>query len=114
MQTRSTGGEPAVVWRDGAQITRAVPIGLIENHDDLLVLPARGSEALEELLACLGVSVRRNEGEAVGFDRREDVGGREAPIAQPWRVLAAPPDVHVLPSRYGRWPQWRCGAITAA
>ena len=51
MQTRSTGGEPAVVWRDGAQITRAVPIGLIENHDDLLVLPARGSEPLGSIAA---------------------------------------------------------------
>jgi len=78
-----------------------VPTGLIENHDDMLVLPDRGSEAVEELLHCLGVGVRHNEGEAVvsaGFDRREDVGERKALVAQPWRALTAPPPDVARPS----------------
>jgi len=91
-------------WGDGvrhAQTTCAVPTGLIENHDDMLVLPDRGSEAVEELLHCLGVGVRHNEGEAVvsaGFDRREDVGERKALVAQPWRALTAPPPDVARPS----------------
>ena len=56
----------------------------------------RCGELIEELLHRLGVGVRQHEREGIvgaGLDDCEDVGKREALIAQAWRALAAlPPD----------------------
>src|SRR5215468_2502773 len=58
---------------------------------------AHGGEVVEELLHCLAVGVRHDQGEAVvgaWLDRREDVGEGEALVAQPrWALPATPPDV---------------------
>jgi hypothetical protein len=55
---------------------------------------APGGKAVEEFLHRLRVGVRHDEGEAVvgaGLNGREDVGKREALVAQARRALAAPP-----------------------
>lgn len=73
---------------------RAVPAGLIEHHRNVLVITDRRGEAIEELLHRLRIHVWHDERKAVvgaGLDGREDVGEREALVAQPRRALAAPP-----------------------
>ena len=73
---------------------RTVPAGLIEHHRDVLVVADRRSEAVEEHLHRLGIHVRHDEREGVvgaGLDGCEDVGEREALVAEPRRALAAPP-----------------------
>jgi hypothetical protein len=69
---------------------------LVEDQGDVLVLTDGCGELVEELLHRLGVGVRQNEGKGIvgaGLDGREDVGEREASIAQARRPLAAlPPD----------------------
>jgi hypothetical protein len=93
----------------GAQITCAPPTGLVENHVDVLVPPDRVCEALEQLLRCLGDGARHNEGEAVvsaGFDRRGDVGEREALVEQPGGRSPRRQQWHVLrfwPMRPSSW-----------
>ena len=78
------------------QCVRAVPSGLVEDQDDVLVLADRGGEPIEELLHRLGVGVRQHEREGIigaGLDDGEDVGEREALIAQARRALPSlPPD----------------------
>ena len=63
--------------------------------------PIVAAMRVEEVLHYLGVGVRHDEGEAVvsvRFHGREDVGEREALVAQPRRALAAsPPDVDRAP-----------------
>jgi hypothetical protein len=55
------------------------------------------SEAVEELLHRLGIDVRHDEREGVvgaGLDGGEDVGEREALVAQSrWALAALPPDM---------------------
>jgi hypothetical protein len=71
-----------------------VPTRLIEHHDGVLVLVERRREAIEEELHRLGVGVRQDERETVvraGLYGREDVGEREALVAQARRSLAPPP-----------------------
>jgi hypothetical protein len=74
---------------------------LVEDQGDVLVLADGCSELLEEPLHRLGVGVRQHEREGLvgaGLDGREDVGEREAPIAQARRPLAAlPPDATRAP-----------------
>ena len=74
----------------------AVPSGLVEDQGDVLVFADRRGELVEKLLHRLGVGVRQHEGEGIvgaGLDRREDVGEREALVAQARRPLPSlPPD----------------------
>jgi hypothetical protein len=77
-----------------AQRAGAVPAGLIEHHRDVLVIADGGSEAVEEHLHRLGIHVRQDEREGVvasRLDGCEDVGKREALVAEPRRTLASPP-----------------------
>ena len=75
----------------------AVPAGLIEHHRDMLVVGKRRGKSVEELLHRLRIHVWHDERKAVvgaGLDGREDVGEREALVAQPrWALAAPPPDV---------------------
>ena len=76
------------------QRTRTMPSGLVEDQDDVLVLADRCGELIEELLHRLGVGVRQHEREGVvgsWLDGCEDVGEREALVAEPRRTLASPP-----------------------
>ena len=79
-----------------AQRTRAVPAGLVEDQGDVLVVADRRGELIEELLHRLGIGVRQHEREGIvgaGLDGCEDVGEREALVAQARRALASlPPD----------------------
>jgi hypothetical protein len=63
----------------------------------VLVLADRCGELVEERLHCLGVCERQHQGEGIvgaGLDGGEDVGEREALVAQARRLLAAlSPDV---------------------
>ena len=71
-----------------------VPAGLIEHHRDVLVIADGRSEAVEEHLHRLGIHVRHDERKGVvgsWLDGCEDVGEREALIAEPRRTLASPP-----------------------
>jgi hypothetical protein len=73
---------------------RAVPSGLVEDQGDVLVLADRCGELVEEFLHRLGIGVRQHEGEGIigaGLDCREDVGEREALVAQAWRALPSLP-----------------------
>ena len=67
----------------------------------MLVLRDRLREAIEELLHCLGIHVWQDEREGVvgaGLDGCEDVGEREALVAQArWALAALPPDVGRAP-----------------
>ena len=76
---------------------RAMPAGLVEHQGDVLIFRDRLCEAIEELLHRLGVHVRHDQGKRIvgaGLDGREDVGEREALVAQARRALASlPPDV---------------------
>ena len=78
-----------------------MPTGLIEHHDDVLVLADGGGDAVEELLHRFGVGVRHDEGEAIvgaELEFGEDVGESEAFVAQPRRSLAPlPPDADRAP-----------------
>lgn len=77
-----------------AQGTGTVPAGLVEQHGDVLVIADGRSEAVEEHLHRLGIDVRHDEREgAIGsrLDGGEDVGEREALVAEPRRTLASPP-----------------------
>jgi hypothetical protein len=77
-----------------AQGTGAVPAGLIEHHRDVLVIADGRSEAVEEHLHRIGIDVRHDERKGVvgsRLDGCEDVGEREALIAEPRRTLASPP-----------------------
>ena len=60
----------------------------------MLVLCDRRREAIEEFLHRLGIDVWQDERESVvgaGLDGCEDVGEREALVAQAGRALTAPP-----------------------
>ena len=60
----------------------------------MLVIGDRAGEAIEELLHRLGIGIRHDESKGIvgaGLHGREDVGEREAPVAQARRALAAPP-----------------------
>ncbi len=77
-----------------AQGAGGVPAGLIEHHRDVLVIADGRSEAVEEHLHRLGIDVRQDERKGVVGSRLygcEDVGEREALIAEPRRTLASPP-----------------------
>ena len=78
-----------------------MPSGLVEDQDDMLVLADRCGEPIKEPLHRLSVGVRQHQREGVvgaGLDRREDVGKREALVAQAWRAVAAlPPDAAHAP-----------------
>ena len=77
-----------------AQRAGTVPAGLIEHHRDVLVVADGRSEAVEERLHRLGIHVRHDEREGfVGsrLDGCEDVGEREALIAESRRTLTSPP-----------------------
>ena len=77
-----------------AQRAGGVPAGLIEHHRDVLVIADGRSEAVEEHLHRLGIHVRHDERKGVvgaRLDGREDVGEREALVAEPRRTLASPP-----------------------
>jgi hypothetical protein len=77
-----------------AQRAGGVPAGLIEHHRDVLVIADGRSEAVEEHLHRLGIHERHDEREGVvgsRLDGREDVGEREALVAEPRRTLASPP-----------------------
>ena len=80
--------ERDVVWRDEG--TRAMPAGPIEHHDDVLIGGDGCREAIEKLLHRLRVHVRQNKREGVvcaGLDGCEDVGEREAFVAEARRPL---------------------------
>jgi hypothetical protein len=70
---------------------------LVEHQSDVLILPDRLGEAIEEFLHRLGIHVRQDQSERVissRLDGRKDIGKREALVAQARRALAAlPPDV---------------------
>jgi hypothetical protein len=77
-----------------AQRTGTVPAGLIEHHRDVLIIADGRGETVEEHLHRLGIHVRHDERKGVvgsWLDGCEDVGEREALIAQPRRTLASPP-----------------------
>ena len=63
----------------------------------MLVLRDRRREAIEEFLHRVGIDVWQDERESVvgaGLDGCEDVGEREALVAQArWTLAALPPDV---------------------
>ena len=75
---------------------RAVPAGLIEYHRHVLVLADRLGKMVEEHLHRFSIHVGQHESESVigaRFDAGEDVGEREAVVAQARRALSArPPD----------------------
>ena len=74
-----------------------MPAGPVEDDDRVLILANRCSEAVEELLHRLGVGIGQDEGKAVvgaGLDASEDIGEREALVAEArGSVAALPPDV---------------------
>ena len=78
-----------------------MPAGLVEHQGDVLGLHDRLREAIEELLHRLGIHVWQDEREGVvgaGLDGCEDVGKREALVAQARRALPAlPPNVTGAP-----------------
>ena len=80
---------------------RAVPAGLIEHHDHVLVGGDCRREAIEELLHGLGIHVRHDQGKRVvgaGLDGREDVGECEALVGEARRAVPPlPPDVGGAP-----------------
>ena len=84
-----------------AQRAGTVPAGLIEHHRDVLVIADGRSEAVEEHLHRLGIHIRHDEREGVvgaGLHGREDVGEREALVAEPgWALASPPPDVARAP-----------------
>jgi hypothetical protein len=102
-QTRSTGLSSGEYTDSGTgvMVSGAVrspaPCQRPDRESRRHARPARSfKRSTRETLPCLGVGARHNEGEAVvstGFDRREDVGEREALVAQPRRALTAPADV---------------------
>ena len=79
----------------------AVPAGLIEHHRDMLVVGKRRGKSVEELLHRLRIHVWHDERKAVvgaGLDGREDVGEREALVAETrWALTTFPPDVAGAP-----------------
>ena len=84
-----------------AQRAGGVPAGSIEHHRDVLVIADGRGKAFEEHLHRLGIHVRHDEREGVvgsWLHGREDVGEREALVAQSRRTLASPaPDVARAP-----------------
>ena len=73
-----------------------MPAGLIEHHRHVFVLGDGFGEVVEEYLHRFGVHIWQHERESVVGARlhaREDVGEREAVVAQARRALSArPPD----------------------
>ena len=63
----------------------------------MLVWSNGSGELVEELLHRVRIGIGHDKGEAViraGLHCGEDIGEGEAPVAKPWRTLAArPPDV---------------------
>ena len=80
---------------------RAMPSGLVEHHDGVIVRSKCRREAVQKLLhrVCVGVGQHQGEGiVAARLHGREDVGEGEALVAKPWRALAPlPPNVAGAP-----------------
>src|SRR6516162_11797739 len=80
-----------------SEVIRTMPAGLIERHHDVLVLSNGFGETVQKDLHRRRIGIGHHHRKRVVRARLyggEDIGEGEAPVAKPWRALAAlPPDM---------------------